>query len=114
MRKSPCYKLPSDSDCAAVFRAAARFVPQGPWTPGITVPLTLQASPTSNRITTHLLRCMSLLLAPTGHAWPGCRRPLLGAKQKSRSWATTSGFDPKRTQRLCATLVLRGVSVAGA
>ena len=22
-------------------------------------------------------------------------------------------FDPKRTQRLCATLVLRGVSVAG-
>ena len=24
-----------------------------------------------------------------------------------------SAFDPKRTQRLCATLVLRGVSVAG-
>ena len=30
-------------------------------------------------------------------SWPGCRCPLLGAKQKSRSWATTSGFDPTRT-----------------
>jgi hypothetical protein len=44
LRRSPCYNLPSDSDCAAVFQAAARFVPQGPWTPGITVPLALQAN----------------------------------------------------------------------
>lgn len=44
MPKSPCYKLPNDSDGAAVFRAAARFVLQGPWTLGTTVPLTLHAN----------------------------------------------------------------------
>jgi hypothetical protein len=30
LRKSLCYNLPSERDCAAVFRAAARFVPQRP------------------------------------------------------------------------------------
>lgn len=36
--------------------------------------------------------------APFGHAWPGGRCPLLRAKQKSRTWATTSVFDPERSR----------------
>ncbi len=44
-----------------------------------------------------LLRCMSLLLAPFGHAEAVATCPLLGEERKSMPTFKMIGFDPLRT-----------------
>jgi hypothetical protein len=43
------------------------------------------------------LRCMSLILAQSGHSIVGRQCPLLGVKRTSTGGDPMSAFDPKRT-----------------
>jgi hypothetical protein len=56
----------------------------------------------------HRLVCLAMSSASFGHAWPVWRCPLLGAKQKSQSWATTSVFDPKQTLAIGKLVEIHG------
>jgi hypothetical protein len=65
---------------------------------GLTVPPTLLiTADRGDRVEAHLLRCMSPLMAQSGHTELHCKCPLLGVKQTCLFALQMSACDPTRT-----------------